>query len=166
MGMDVYGKNPTGYVDGDESDAASGHYFRANVWWWRPLWGYVEDMHPQIAIKVPNAHFNDGGGLGTRDSKLLAKKLRSELLDGTVDQYIGARNASIAVMPDVTCNVCNGEGIRNDDTAVNNGFGGSQCTGCDGKGKRRPWDAEYNLDKETVEEFALFLENCGGFEIW
>ena len=32
MGMDVYGINP-------KTD--SGDYFRANVWWWRPLWECV-----------------------------------------------------------------------------------------------------------------------------
>jgi hypothetical protein len=83
-----------------------------------------------------------------------------------VDKYIDERNASIAAMPDVVCDICGGGGIRNDDTAVKNGFGGTECTGCEGKGKRRPWDAAYCLDKETIEEFALFLENCGGFEIW
>ena len=166
MGMDVYGKKPTGYVDGNECDAASGHYFRSNVWWWYPLWGYIQDLHPQIAIKAPNADFNDGDGLGARDSKLLAKKLRIDLADGTVDNYISTRDASIKAMPDEPCEVCNGEGIRNDATAVKHGFAGTECTGCNGKGERRPWEASYHLNRESIEEFTLFLENCGGFEIW
>jgi hypothetical protein len=35
MGMDVYGKAPT---------VEEGKYFRNNLWWWRPLWTYVEEV--------------------------------------------------------------------------------------------------------------------------
>jgi len=166
MGMDVYGKKPTGYIDDSEDDAASGHYFRANVWLWRPLWGYIEHAYPEIASRVPDAQFNDGDGLNARDSKILAKKILNDLANGRVDQYIDDRNASIKAMPDVACEICNGEGVRNDNHAVKNGFAGAECAGCKGKGDRRPWDESYWLDKNAVEEFALFLKNCGGFEIW
>jgi DnaJ-class molecular chaperone len=59
-------------------------------------------------------------------------------------------------MPDEPCEVCRGKGIRD----------GAECTNCHGKGERRPWEAHYHLNRESIEEFTLFLENCGGFEIW
>ena len=55
MGMDVYGREP---------ENEKGEYFRNNVWWWHPLWMYVEETFPEIAKLVPNAHSNDGDGLG------------------------------------------------------------------------------------------------------
>ena len=42
MGMDVYGKNQT---------SEKGSYFRNNVWWWRPLWNYCEELHGDITHK-------------------------------------------------------------------------------------------------------------------
>lgn len=165
MGMDVIGKNPTGYIDGDESDAKSGHYFRANVWWWHPLWNYIEESFPHIACKVEYAHSNDGDGLGARDSKRLAKCLRVALANGHTDDYIEKRNAEISALPDEICEPCKGTGVRNDKFAREGGYAGCACNVCEGKGKRRPWACSYHMDRDIVEEFALFLENCGGFMI-
>lgn len=165
MGMDVYGKNPRGYIDGDEDDPKAGVYFRANIWWWGPLWRYVEYAFPDIAQKVEYAYFNDGDGLNSRDSVRLAKGLRHTLDDGSLDKYITDVSAQIASQPDEQCELCNGTGQRTDKLAAELGITGT-CNVCDGKGMRRPYIDELCLDRKIVEEFADFLENCGGFEIW
>ena len=54
MGMDVYGKN---------QESEKGSYFRNNVWWWRPLWNYCEELHGDITRKVDSGYSNDGDGL-------------------------------------------------------------------------------------------------------
>ena len=171
MGMDVYGKNPTKEV---------GQYFRRNVWGWHPLWEYVENVHPEIAELVEHAHSNDGDGLGSRNSKKLAKLLKEDLFRGTVASYVETRNKYLAELPKNDCELCAGTGIRTDAVGVENGMPEKElspeiaiitgrtkgwCNACSGEGKREDWATNYFLEVEDIAEFAEFLENCGGFEI-
>jgi hypothetical protein len=39
------------------------------------------------------------------------------------------------------------------------------CNGCDGRGDQEAAEAMYPFSVENVEEWASFLEACGGFEI-
>lgn len=39
------------------------------------------------------------------------------------------------------------------------------CNGCSGTGKDKPFWTNYPFSKENVQEFADFLEACGGFKI-
>lgn len=39
------------------------------------------------------------------------------------------------------------------------------CNSCHGTGKTKPFLSSYHFEKELVEEFQFFLENCGGFTI-
>lgn len=43
---------------------------------------------------------------------------------------------------------------------------GKNPNGCDGKGTKRPADTWYPFEVENVKEFATFLQDCGGFEIY
>lgn len=158
MGMDVYGKQPTAEV---------GSYFRNNVWWWRPLWDYVEDVAPQLAERVEYGHSNDGDGLGARDTVKLAAILTVELDAGRTAQYAVHYGARVEALPDEQCSLCGGSGTRTDDLAVANGWttqGG--CNACKGTGSRRPMDTWYEFSAENVREFRDFLVASGGFEIW
>ena len=171
MGMDVYGKNPS---------SGRGQYFRRNVWGWHPLWEYVENVHPEIAQLVENAHTNDGDGLGARKSKELANLLFEDYVSGKVSAYVRERNRQISELEMPTCNICEGTGIRSDELGIKNGQPEKEldadiaiitgrtkgwCNGCNGVGKTEPWEANYYLDQEDVREFAEFLEECGGFQI-
>lgn len=160
MGMDVYGKNPTKEV---------GEYFRASVWGWHPLWGYVQDRFSYIADEVQYGHSNDGDGLDNAKSKQLAALLRADIADGTAARYIQERMDAIAALPMRECYCCNGTGTRTDwpdgitDDWIDQCNG---CNGCQGTGKLAPIEANYGLDIETIQRFADFLDECGGFEIW
>jgi hypothetical protein len=171
MGMDVYGKKPTNEV---------GEYFRRNVWGWRPLWQYVEDNHSEIAALVEYAQSNDGDGLNETKSKLLSKLLREDLASGKAQAYIDSRNKYLASLPLEHCDLCDGTGIRTDEVGVSNGMPERElspemasiigrakgyCNGCHGEGTKVAWDTHYSVDLEDLEEFADFLESCGGFEI-
>lgn len=143
MGMDVYGKKPKN---------EKGKYFRNNVWWWHPLWEYVEYAFPDIAEKVPYAHSNDGDGLNAKDSKLLALKLRKNLKDGKVAQYAKEREEIIKLGKI--------EYLHNR----------KQQAMLEGKNeedlpKDFYWPEMYPFSEKNVVEFAEFLENCGGFSI-
>ena len=155
MGMDVYGKNPTN---------ESGKYFRNNVWYWRPLAIYVCDIAPDITKHCEHWQSNDGDGLNKTHSMKLAAKIRENLASGTASVYEQTYRNRIQAMPDEKCTFCNGTGHRKDLP----GYEGETkpCNGCDSKGKVRPSDAHYPFELSNVREFANFLENCGGFEIW
>lgn len=171
MGMDVYGKNPVN---------ETGNYFRRNVWGWRPLWNYVEEMHPEIASLVEHGYSNDGDGLGARNSKKLAKLLREDIFRGVVDTYVETRNKYLAELPKQDCELCAGTGIRKDPIGVEYGMPERElpeaqaiilgrtkgtCNGCNNEGKKDDWALSYYLEADDISEFADFLESCGGFEI-
>jgi hypothetical protein len=171
MGMDVYGKNPK---------SEKGEYFRRNVWGWRPLWQYVEDVHPEIAELVQYPQSNDGDGLGSRNSQKLAKLLKEDIFKGVAEQYVEARNKMLSELPKEDCGLCEATGIRSDEIGVQNGMPEREldpaiaiivgrtkgwCNGCSGEGKKDPWETSYYLDLDDIQEFAEFLTECGGFEI-
>lgn len=171
MGMDVYGKNPTNEI---------GQYFRRNVWGWRPLWGYVEDNHPEIAELVQYGYTNDGDGLNATKSKLLARLLKEDLAVGRAMEYVDKRNHYLASLERPECELCAGTGIRTDVVGVEHkmperelsepmailtGRTHGFCNGCSGEGRKDAWETNYSVDLDDLAEFADFLENCGGFEI-
>lgn len=168
MGMDVYGKNPLN---------ERGEYFRRNVWGWRPLWDYCENLHPELAGKVTYGHTNDGDGLDGPDSLSLAQGLQRDLHDGTARTYVLTRKERLDALPKEQCELCAGTGIRTDavgyemdqpnkpvDPEV---YGRTKgwCNGCDGHGERDSLETWYRLEVDDIREFADFLQYCGGFEI-
>jgi hypothetical protein len=171
MGMDVYGKKPT---------TKAGEYFRRNVWGWRPLWQYVENVHPEIAGLVKDGYSNSGYGLNGEKSAELASLLRTDITNGLVAEYVTARNNALAELPRKECQYCNGSGIRTDGVGVENGMFKHKldeaaaiilgrthgwCNGCRGEGVVDDFALNYFLDETDIAEFAEFLENCGGFRI-
>lgn len=169
--MDVYGKN---------AKNEKGEYFRRNVWGWHPLWEYCENVHPELVESVEHGHSNDGDGLDEDGALALANALRSDLADGTADEYIALRNKVLSELERPTCDLCDGTGIRSDEIGVEHGMPEREldpviasivgrthgtCNGCRGEGVREHWATNYSVDKDDLVEFADFLANCGGFEI-
>ena len=155
MGMDVYGLKPKN---------TEGEYFRANVWYWHPLWDCLENLHPIICQKVEYPHDNSGDGLNARDSKVLADLLKKDILDGTIETYIKNYYEQISTLPLEDCQYCDNKGTRNwdqlDGTVLT-----KQCNVCNGTLKVKPSATWYHMDLEVMKEFQKFLENCGGFQI-
>lgn len=177
MGMDVMGSSPS---------KKCGEYFRANVWWWSPLWGYCEQVAPEICNQVEYAYSNDGDGLDDEDSKALATILLAEYKAGNTKKYEDERNAEHQALPKIKCDFCRGTGERtwhSDETDTKcQDFGDTpltadelkiytksevlKCNGCGGEGEKLPWVAEYCFEADFVKEFATFLRYCGGFHIY
>lgn len=171
MGMDVYGIAPSN---------EKGNYFRNNVWWWRPLWDYCQDVAPSYTQGI-NGHNNDGDGI--KDSALAREfghHLMLTLSNGTASEYIAERNRTISEMPMEECSICNSTGIRADEIGKEHGqdtkalsddlasvYGRTHgwCNGCDGAGEKLPWATNYPLTEENIKEFADFCIESGGFEI-
>ncbi len=171
MGMDVYGIAPTEEV---------GEYFRRNVWGWRPLWNYVEDVHPDIAKFVPYAQSNDGDGLTRMRSVQLADLLDGDIESGKAQEYIDTRDRVIAEIPMEPCEFCDSTGVRADEVGVEAGMNVRKldketaekvgrehgtCNGCNGLGEREPFQRWYVLELEDIKEFSAFVRASGGFEI-
>jgi hypothetical protein len=149
--MDISGKKPRGEV---------GEYVRFNVWHWKPLWEFCEFLGPDLTKLVQYGHSNDGDGLNDERSVELGRLLETALSNGVAVNYTEERDAKLASMPDETCDLCKGTGRRDDVYVV------GPCNGCRGSGQVRPWATWYRLAPEDITEFAAFLKDCGGFEIW
>ncbi len=171
MGMDVFGKNAA---------SKTGEYFRNNVWWWRPLAAYACKVAPDVTAKCKYWQSNDGDGLNAQDSRKLADLLQEEIDSGRCDAHGLQYTLELEQMPDESCSLCSGTGIRCDGVGIENKFvtkvvpldAGHRraglvgwCNGCNGKGSRRPDDTHYPFSTENVQEFVNFLRECGGFEI-
>ena len=165
MGMDVYGN--------------TGGCFRSTIWHWRPLAKLVCRLAPTVTRQCKHWQSNDGDGLNDTNSRKLAKVLRRALADGTVADALATRDAKLAKMPDKACTTCHGTGIRSDSLGREQGQTSllieeaghprhgqrGWCNGCSGRGTVRPSETWYSLTMADVQEFADFLDICGGFQI-
>jgi hypothetical protein len=171
MGMDVYGNEP-------KTDA--GEYFRNNVWYWRPLWSYCILVADGM-IDSEIGHDNSGDGLDADQAEKLAAILRDELSSGRTADFKRKYDAYLGSLSSSKCDFCGGTGIRTDAVGVEMGmptkkldefqaiaFGRSEgwCNACQGEGKVPHIETNYPFEIENVQEFAEFLENCGGFKIF
>lgn len=158
MGMDVYGRTP---------DSAAGKYFRTSMGWWGRLWWYCGQVAPQLTGKVEYGFSNDGDGLDSGDAAELGRLLVEQLQDGRTAAYEQALRVEVEAIPDETCDLCGGSGVRRDQVGIDMGMvERGWCNGCNGNGSRRPFHAYVGFDTDTVAEFAQFLQHCGGFNIW
>lgn len=171
MGMDVIGVNPK---------SEKGSYFRNNVWWWRPLSGYVQENHPHIAEHCEYWDSNDGDGLDEEHSVMLALALLDDIKEGRVAEYERSYNEWRASLPREACNLCDCTGIRTDKIGVEMGMPERElapevqiltgrthgyCNACNGVGTQESFMAQYPFSVDNVQEFAEFLMECGGFQI-
>jgi hypothetical protein len=138
-------------------------------------------MHSDLASLVEYAQSNDGDGLNRIKSEELSRRLMKDYETGAVDVYIVARNEYLSELERPECNLCEGTGIRTDKVGIDQGMPEKAlesemamltgrtvgwCNGCSGEGKRDAWETSYYLDRDDVKEFAEFLADCGGFEVW
>lgn len=160
MGMDVIGKAPR---------SEKGEYFRNNVWWWRPLWEYCEEVYPKC--QEVSGHYNDGDGLEAPEAEELSKVLMIEIEQGRTKAYEQEREAFLNAIPDEPCDFCDGMGIvmvkpEWPDYVEGEVKFRDPCNACDGKKTKRPWVTNYPFSEENVKEFAEFLKDSGGFQIY
>lgn len=168
MGMDVIGRN--------NPDA----YFRNNVWWWRPLWDYCLDVAPELCEGV-NGDYNDGDGLDEDGALQLSAVLYMEIDAGRTAQYKNDYYARLAKLPRHECTLCEGTGIRTDAVGKDMGMPERElepaiqvltgrthgwCNACGGEGKTSDIRVSYGFSVENVRDFADFLADCGGFQIF
>ena len=167
----------------DFEDVNVGHYFRNNVWWWRPLWNYCHvvagdiiignlrvkkfkddengdtnyDDYEWVKAEYDEGHGNSGASLNSRNAKLLGNRLMEHIADGRTIEYQAEYEQYLNDLPDDDCGVCNGNNRGNTKK--------KDCNRCNGTGKTKSFNKSYPFDVENVEAFALFCIESGGFEI-
>ena len=155
MGMDVKGKN--------------GKYFSANCWGWRPLWDYCHSVAPHIIDEktYKACHYNDGKGLNSTQSEKLGMLLLTQLAGGQTSKYIADRDKMLSVLPQRECPACdNGKIVML--STENNQYDTKRvpCMNCKGTGFKENFEKSYSFSIKTVNEWAEFLLECDGFEVW
>lgn len=152
MGFDLSGIAPANKV---------GIYFRNNVWWWRPLWQYVNDACSHILTEedATSGCFNDGHEISEKKAIAIANILETEIKEGRTEIWKQEREIALALLPKESCSICNGTGQRNDKYIM------GECNACHGKGERESFENNYPFDVENVINFIKFCRNSGGFEI-
>ena len=162
MGTTVFGLKPTHPV---------GEEFRRNVWGWRPLSNYILEKHS----KYEKAFLD--GKLTKLQASRLADILFEDIASGIAGEYADNFMKKMKSFERITCEICNGTGIRTDEIGLEQGMHKQKlvpllaeqvgreygyCNACGGYGGRKPIDNEYYLEVEDFQEFAEFLKNCGG----
>ena len=150
MGFDLYGLSPqsnvpkpvvTDWNDKKQTKAyfnyqenTVGSYFRANVWWWRPLWEYVCMNCDDILTldDVEHGEFNDGHKISKTKAKKIAARLRRLDRQGKIMEYELGHKQFIESLPKEECDICDGTGKRKE--APKTGAGDIKCNGCQGLG--------------------------------
>jgi hypothetical protein len=127
---------------GFDLTGASGNYFRANVWSWRPIHEMVKRLNEEQGLKLDLEHWgtNDGAGLNTQEEcDKLARALEAHVQGGEANFVYDSPYD-----------------VRVDEQ-------GRFLVGSSAKGGK----SAYHTDAEHVLEFVKFLRECGGsFEIW
>ena len=198
MGFDIYGMDPLIRTDYDKPERPAtevsyhddlwkdyfkkqrefekinpGIYFRANVWWWRPIALFLtETMHFLSEEDIKGLGYNDSHIIDADKAKRIGQRIRDMHEIGAIDAWVRDKKIAIVMIPKETCTLCEGTGVRTDkpmfgelEPYTQDGVEGVKCNGCEGIGKREPWESNYPYDTNIILEFGVFAEESGGFQI-
>ena len=184
MGMDIYGLNPTlitekpKMIDFDEASEEErdeyfgmleeferknpGYYFRANVWWWRPIWEFTCEMCEDILTieDKRQGHYNEGYQYSAEKTQKIVDKLSAVIATNMHHQYDRDYKKQQEELPDSDCETCEGVGTLFKDA------GKEDCHVCNGKGTVSHFGKNYPFEPEVIEDWYEFLKNSGGFQIF
>ena len=199
MGFDIYGLNPKQNTEmpnslktntpswelkQDEQKAYwkaqdkyesenPGIYFRANNWYWRPLWSFVcgacEDFLTEADME--KGGWNDGASISKTKAKRIAQRLRSLNKKGILDTYQKEMDDVVSKAREKNKAI---EEIKKEIARkVKKKFGELVPNEYPEPYKKQwleaqkaeDWSAHYPFDKDVVMRFAKFCEESGGFQI-
>jgi len=176
MGMDLVAKKPKNenYTD-----------YRFNVWGWRPVWDYciqygcekyIKDRKtPIISIETAqNGHYNSGHLVSEEEAKKLAEMIKEHHLDGTLDKHHAGIQAGVEEAKLFNAELekrlaslkkqAEKEAGKSDLAPIN--YPETYKKRYDELVETRDWRSYYPFHRERMLDFAIFMEQSGGFEIW
>lgn len=136
MGMDVYGKNPS---------EESGHYFRASIWSWGPLYEQIVALCADLLDDnvLTAMEYNDGAGPDDQETcTRMANRFESALVAHQDGCTVPAASLQVTEK---------GRFVSREELARN-----PDLRAC----------SPYSISGEHVREWIGFLRHCGGFEVW
>ena len=149
----------------DLSSIKNDAYFRANIWSWRPLWNLVKNEVGLTNEEYESGSCNDGFEISKKRAKEIHDKLSKIDLPKIIKEY----NYYLDNLPLEDCDICDGNGKRNDENVKGN------CNACNNEytrkegmpvGKRPNWQTNYKMYQEHIEEFIDFCDKSKGFRIY
>jgi hypothetical protein len=155
MGMTVVGLSPL---------SEQGKFFYHGVWHWHPLWEYCEHVAPDLIPADNLGYSNDGWGLNERDALALADRLNKALASGETQIYEEGYKILLETLPPESCEFCGGTEHRA--PLPDHGPGLLHCSHCGGTGTVANFKTNFSFTVENVRQFAAFLRDCGGFQIY
>ena len=196
MGFDLYGQNPK--LKGEEpninwdkkpseeekkayfkarekfEDENPGHYFRNNVWWWRPLANYVLQLMGNEFTEDEQAswHHNDGFEVSEEKAQKIADRLEQELKTKrvkTVESFYQEKMKRASAKNKVL------EKKRNELEKIVWEKTGEKLAPVkypepfkqqwEDIQNQYDWNASYPFSEENVIDFMRFCRESGGFQI-
>ena len=196
MGFDLYGQNPKlkgeePSIDWDKTPTEKekdeyfkarakfetenpGHYFRNNVWWWRPLANYVLQLmgNEFTEDEQRSWHHNDGYEVSEEKAKKIADRLEQELktnrvktVEGFYQEKMKRASAKNKVL----------EKKRNELEKIVWEKTGQKLAPVkypepfkqqwEDIQNQYDWEASYPFSEENVIDFMRFCRESGGFQI-
>ena len=82
-------KNEYFKASDDYQNKVRGEYFRANVWWWRPIWSFVCRYCDDILTEsdMEKGFYNDCKAISKTKADRIAKRLNKKIKDGTAAEF-------------------------------------------------------------------------------
>ena len=82
MGFDLYAVSPN-------TEQEKHRYFRANVWYWRPLWEFVicicqDELSKEI---IEGGHYNEGILINKDTAIMIGNKIKRDLKNNKFDRF-------------------------------------------------------------------------------
>ena len=190
MGFDLYGLNPKlkgvkpsidwntatdkekdNYVKASNifEEENPGHYFRNNVWWWRPLAYLIEDKCKDFLTEAQrkSLHYNDGKKYPDKIALKIADRLQEVLDSGELlklkeehDQEMQkAKKHNDIIESKMKAIVDAHNGVAPKDLPKEDFTNWRELQ------KQKNWADSYPFDIDNVKEFILFARCSGGFSI-
>lgn len=151
-----------------------GVYFRANVWYWRPVVDWLTH-HIEVLDEEDIKHlsYNDGHIINETVAKIIGNTILHHNDEGLLDDWVQTHKIAQALRDKEECTICEGTGVRTDAIAkevglpvfTKHGIEGHKCNGCNGEGKKEAFENNYPYDKEVLLRFGKFTLESGGFQI-
>ncbi len=161
-------------ADSTHQEENPGIYFRANVWWWRPIWIFVCYSCDFLSAKdCEKGDHNGGETISKTKSLRIASRLRKLDRTGVIDAWVNeymkeyekAKKHNKTVQKQL-------DKLQNE---VKDKFGNDIVPSEYPEPYKTQWDtiyhegmnwnASYPTSKDIIMRFASFCEQSGGFEI-
>ena len=95
MGFDLSGIKPI---------SEEGHAFRANVWYWRPIWAFVKQQLPDLLTEeqIKGGEYNDGTVVNAKQANEIGNYIINNVTEiaAGIDNYEKERLADKEKNPD------------------------------------------------------------------